>query len=101
MIESVQTMLNAVTTTTTGDSVAVRRNVKSYQATLSDSVSPTATVVVEVSNDKVAWITLATLTLSGALDTDGTTTSTAWVHTRGRVTAITGTLATVTLTVAA
>lgn len=49
----------------------------------------TATVVIEVSNNGVNWITLGTITLSAAsVTTDGFASAAPWKYTRSNVTAI-------------
>jgi hypothetical protein len=59
----------------------------------------TATVLVEVSNNNTDFFTLATFTLSGTTSaTDGCVTEESWQYVRGRISAISGTGAAVTLT---
>jgi len=69
-----------------------------FQATLSDTVTPAATVDIEVSNDKSQWIKMGTITLSGAEDTDGFASSASWKYVRANVTSISGASADVTVT---
>ena len=69
-----------------------------FQAVLSGTGALTATVLVQVSNDAINWMTLGTITLSGTtLTSDGFTAEAPWAYVRGNVTAISGTGATITL----
>lgn len=99
--------------TTTGVTGAVAEKMcwahRSYQAVLSGTptASVSATVTVEVSDDNVNWETLTTFTLSGTADSitgiaahTGQASNAFWLYTQGHVTAISGTGANVTLTVA-
>ena len=92
-------LLNACTAVATGD---VRSEVGStYSATGSVSASTGAvTVVIEVSNDSVGWITLGTITLSLGVSatSDGFSAFAAWAFVRAKVSDISGTGATVTVT---
>ena len=74
---------------------------QTFQATLSNTTTPAATVQIQVSNDGNQWLTLGTITLSGANATDGFLASTSWDKVRANVTAISGTSATVTVTMGA
>jgi hypothetical protein len=88
---------------TTGTSSAINapfRDLRVVQATLADTTTPEATVVVEGSADGVGWVTLATLTLSGALASEGFVLAAPWPQIRARVTAISGANAAVTVTAA-
>ena len=60
--------------------------------------SGSATIVIEVSNDDTNWITAGTitLTLGTTSTTDGFTTDAPWKYIRARVTALSGTGASVT-----
>ena len=69
-----------------------------FQAVLSNTTTPAATVDIEVSNDKINWVGMGTITLSGAADTDGFASSASWKYVRPNVTAISGTNAAVTVT---
>ena len=76
---------------------------KTFQANGRVSTSTgAATVVVQVSNNNSDWITLGTITLTlGTSSTsDGFASLAPWAYVRGNVTAISGTNATVTLTMA-
>jgi len=97
--DAVNVLLNAVTTTATGSALHLKGKSRVFQATLSNTTTPTATVVVEgsIDSDATTWVTLGTITLSGALDSDGFGSEAPWPYVRGRVTAISGTSAAVTL----
>lgn len=98
------TLLSGVTTTSTGvtkdlagyDAATAERN---FMATVVGTGAVSATVIVEVSNTGTYWITLGTITLSGTTSaTDGFVGDDTWQFVRGRVSAISGTGAAVTLT---
>lgn len=95
------TLQSSATTTATGSPVsAVDQSFdtdnRAYQATVSGTGAVTATVVIEVSLDGSNWLTLGTITLSGTTSaTDGFASSAPWAYVRSRVSAITGTSATV------
>jgi hypothetical protein len=91
------TLLDAVTATGAGSSVSYGPGPSTFQATLSNTTTPAATVDVEVSNNGTQWVTLGAITLSGALATDGFAADAPWKYVRGNVTAISGASATVTL----
>ena len=93
-------LLTAVTGTGAGTATyPVRKASRSFQAVVTGTGAVTATVVVEVSNDGVNFITMGTITLSGTtLATDGFASFSQWYYVRGNVTAITGTGATINLT---
>jgi len=66
------------------------------QGTVTGTGAVSSTVVIEVSNDGTAWLTLGTLTLSGTTSaTNGLALNAHWVYIRGNVTAISGTSAVV------
>lgn len=95
------TLLDEAASTLTSDGHQNHKNGSvdtTYQATLSNTTTPTATVLIEVSNDNKQWILMGTITLSGAEDTDGFAATASWKHSRARVSAISGTDATVTVT---
>lgn len=81
---------------------------KTFQAVVTGTGTVSATIVIEVSNDPITqgWITstgtpLGTITLTGTTTaTDGFATQAAWAYYRANVTAISGTGAAVTVTVA-
>ena len=87
-----------VTTTTTGDGRYKDSPFTTFQATVIGTGAVTATVVIDCSNDGVNWCStaLGTITLSGTTSSsDGFTTQAPWKFARARVTAVTGTGATV------
>lgn len=98
------TIMSAVTTASTGTSMnllAMMSNI-TVQATVAGTGAVTATVIVEFSNDGIGWVSDST----GTLSLTGTTTASSgfvntapWGYIRGRVTAISGTTAAVTVTV--
>lgn len=72
-----------------------------FQATVVGTGAVTATVVLEASNDGKYWLAtpLGTITLSGnGAASDGFTSDAPWKFVRARVTALTGTGASVTVT---
>lgn len=87
-----------VTTTVTGGGLYKDSPNATYQAVVSGTGAVTATVVIDVSNDNANWLdtVMGTITLSGTTsDSDGFTTNAPWKYVRARVTAISGTGATV------
>ena len=87
------------TTTATGNTQPKDAVYASFQATVVGTGAVTATVVIDCSNDGTNWCAtaLGTITLSGTTSSsDGFTTSAAWKYVRARVTAVSGTGATVT-----
>lgn len=95
-------LLNAVTTVSVGSLVDLtgRANTKSFQAVLAGTGTTSATVLLQASLDGTNWFTLNTFTLSNTTPVVGFTSVDAWPFVRGNVTAITGTSAAATLTVA-
>ncbi|TXG77634.1 hypothetical protein E6Q11_02575 [Candidatus Dojkabacteria bacterium] len=93
------TLLSAVTGTGAGSAAGKAQNgMKTFQATVTGTGAVTATVLVEVSNNNVDFITLGTITLSGTTSsTDGFASEAPWAWYRGNVSAISGTGAAVTL----
>lgn len=89
--------LKARTITGTGQVNGVQvLSKRTYQVTLSGTGVIAATVILEASNDQVAWVPLTTFDLAGSdLVTDGVAIDAGWAFTRGRVTAISGTAASV------
>lgn len=90
-----------VTTTITGDGRYKDSPFTTFQATVVGTGAVTATVVIDCSNDGVYWCTtpLGTISLSGTTsNADGFTTQAPWKYVRARVTAISGTGATVYVT---
>lgn len=100
-------LLSAVTSTTTGTATDAydgrfEQDERTFTCVVSGTGSVSATVLVQVSNNNADFITLATITLSGTTsDTDGFVSDESWQYVRGKVTAISGTSAAVTLTLAA
>ncbi len=89
----------STTTTTTGSGIYKDSPYTTIQATVVGTGAVTATVVVDCSNDNVNWCStpLATIALTGTTSaSDGFTTSAPWKYIRMRVTAISGTGATIT-----
>lgn len=96
---AVRDLLVGATTTTTGDWKFKDAPATAIQATVVGTGSVSATVVIEGSNDAVYAVStaLATITLSGTTSSsDGFVTSdSSWKYIRARITAISGTGATV------
>lgn len=87
-----------VTTTATGNPIYKIGPYATFQATVTGTGAVTATVAIDCSNDRVNWCTtvLGTITLNGTnTSSDGFTTQAPWAFVRARVTAISGTGATV------
>ena len=83
------------------DGLAIVPN-NNYQATVTGTGAVTATVLIEVSNDGIGWITAATISLTATdIDTDSANIAVPWVYRRATLSAISGTSATVTVTMAA
>lgn len=88
------------TTTATGDKIYKDSPSATFQAIVAGTGAVTATVVIDGSNDGTNWCStvLGTITLSGTTtNSDGFTTTAPWKYVRARVTAISGTSATVTV----
>jgi hypothetical protein len=102
---STMVLINNATTTVTGtpqnvQTLRIPQDNKTFQASGRTSTSTgAASVLVEVSNDNVNWITMGTisLTLGTAATTDGFVSTANWTYVRGRVDSISGTGATVSL----
>lgn len=95
---TVLTILGATTITGPGAGMYKDAPQSAFQATVQGTGAVTATVVFDVSLDNVNWCTtpLGTITLSGTTsNSDGFTTSAPWKYVRARITAISGTGATV------
>ena len=92
-------LIQGQTTTGAGSENQLDHSPSTFQATVTGTGTVSATVAIEVSNDKTNWLTLGTITLSGtASATDGFFQDRVpWASIRGRVTAIAGTGAKVTL----
>ena len=94
----VTTILAGKTSTTTGDWMYKDAPKAAFQANVVGTGAVTATIVFDVSNDGTyaCSTVLGTITLSGTTSsTDGFTTDAPWKYVRARVTAISGTNATV------
>lgn len=99
------TLLDAVTAapaTSAAGTSASFPGAKSVQATVTGTGAVTATVKIDVSNDGIAWIQdMAIISLSGSnAATDGFAFVVNWTYFRARLTAISGTGAAVTVTLA-
>ena len=94
-------ILNAATATGAGSSTLLSGSTHTFQAVLSNTTTPTATVSIEVSNDNTSWSNLGTIILSGASDTGTVSKIVSWLYVRANVTAISGTSASVTVTMGA
>lgn len=93
-------LLDAVTATGARASHPSRGSHRTFQAVGNTTGGVgSATIKVQVSNDDVNFIDLATITLTlGTVETtDGLASEAAWRHVRGNVTALSGTGANVTL----
>lgn len=99
----VHTLLNGVTATGAGSGYRVIGKDRTFQANGTTTAGAgSATVKVQVSNNNVDWIDAGTITLTLATtsSSDGFASDAAWAHVRGNVTAISGTGASITLTMA-
>lgn len=97
---AVLSILAATTTTATGSGMYKDSPKSAIQATVVGTGVVTATVVIDASNDNTFWCAtaLGTITLSGTTSSsDGFTTDAPWKYIRARITAISGTGATVTV----
>jgi len=95
---TVLTILGPTTTTVTGAGMFKDAPQSTFQANVVGTGAVAATVIIECSNDNVYWCStaLGTITLSGTTSSaDGFTTSAPWKYVRARITAISGTGATV------
>ena len=99
-------LLDAVTASTVGNAVQAAADHdqlikadQTYQATVTGSGAVTATVLIEFSNDQVAWLTGATITLSGTTTaSDGFVAKSSWKYKRANLIDISGTNAAITVT---
>lgn len=99
---STQTLLNRVTATGAGGGVAKGVENMTFQAYgTTSSGAGAASIDIQVSNDSANWTTAGTLklTLGTIASTDALAVQASWPFVRGNVTSISGTGATVTLTV--
>lgn len=93
---SVTKLLTDSITTDTGALIPVNAGKRTFQANVAGTGAVTATVVIEVSNDGTNVVTLGTIGLSGTTSAvDGFASDAAWAFARARISAISGTGATV------
>lgn len=95
------TLLNGVTSTGAGDAVPVGHGGRlSFHASVAGTGAVSGTVKIQGSNDGSTWVDLSTLTLSGTdSDAAGSQESAmAYLWVRANLTAVSGTGATVTVT---
>lgn len=87
-----QKLIDGAQSVATGDPVGVTQGEKAFQVVITGGGSPTATVVIESSADRLNWLPMGTVTLpdAGAL-TDGFSAFAPWPWLRARITATTGT----------
>ncbi|MCB0072850.1 MAG: hypothetical protein KDE20_15370 [Caldilineaceae bacterium] len=100
----VRDILSDATTTVTGAWQFKDAPKAAIQATVVGTGAVTATIVIEASNDGTYALAtvIGTITLSGTTsDSDGFTTDAPWKFIRARITAISGTSATVNVTASA
>lgn len=94
-------LLNAATAVTSSEAVEPFHTNRTFQASGATTAGAgAATVIIEVRNhEDAAWTTLATisLTLGTTAVSDGAASSAAWRHVRARLSAISGTGATVSV----
>ncbi len=94
----VMDLLKNATSTITGSGIYKDSPFTSFQATVTGSGAVSATIVIDVSNDGLHWCstTMGTITLSGTNSaSDGFVTVAPWKFVRARVTAISGTSASI------
>lgn len=100
-------LLRSVTTPTTGSTADLSaytydNDERNFIAYVSGTGAVAATVLIEVSNNNLHWITLGTITLSGTTEAaDGFVSDESWPMVRARLTAVSGTDAAVTVTMGA
>ena len=100
-------ILPATLTTVIGGSVPIKEeNTRemSIQATVVGTGAVTASIVIEVSNDNLGWVSnaVSNINLSGtSVASQGFLLKAPWAYIRARVTGITGTGASVTVTAGA
>lgn len=99
-------LVNATAAPTTGTTFAIRNlpaaewieSRNTYQAILTGTGAISATVLIEVSNDEIHWVTMATFSMSGTTTvTEGFSSDAPWAFVRAKLTAITGTGAAVSV----
>ena len=93
-----QEILTGATTTVSSGWVHINAFAACIQAWLADTTTPAATLIIEGSNEDVPThpVALATVELSGALNTNGYSTAAGYYWLRVRISAISGTSAAVT-----
>lgn len=91
------TLLAAADTTGAGAAAVPNSSLLTFQATLSDTTTPAATIDIEFSNNGVQYVAGVTIGLSGALDTEIVQVEAGYKYVRANVTAISGTDATATV----
>lgn len=92
------TMLSAATTVSNSEAFKLWGSNRVFQASgTTSSGSGSATVLIQVSLDNSNWVTLGTisLTLGTTATSDGFASDAPWIYTRARVSAISGTGASV------
>ena len=92
------TMLSAATTVSNSESFKLWGSNRVFQASgTTSSGSGAATILIQVSLDDSNWVTLGTisLTLGTTATSDGFASDAPWIYTRARVSAISGTGASV------
>lgn len=97
----VRDILSGATTTATGVAMYKDSPYSTFQANVAGSGAVSATVLIEGSNDGTLWskTALATITLSATTsDTDGAFVTSTYKFVRARISAISGTGATVKVT---
>ena len=72
--------------TGTGTAVTMNGIYTTFQATAEGSHTAASSITIEVSNDLAQWITMGTISISGADDTDGFAANAAWSYVRARCT---------------
>ena len=98
---TVQTTLAAHTVTGAGSAAEMGGGYKTFQATANDAGGDITVGVVdiEVSNDKVAWIVMGTISVTTNGTTDGFASDAPWRYVRSNCTTITETGSTPNVTV--
>lgn len=92
-------MLLTTSAGTIGDRVTDKPFNRTYQATVTGTGAVSATVRIEASNDLVGWVELGTISPTGTtMASSGIVSQTMWRHVRAVCTAISGTGASVKVT---
>lgn len=93
------TLIKSPVNGATGEIVQVDVVDRTFQAVVAGSGAVSATIVIDGSNDRDNWIVVGTISLSGTTSaTDGFASTAKWKYIRSRITAISGTNASVTVT---